>query len=279
MCWDSYTKGVPKMHEQHPYTQSPRSEFESARALQPIEFNQLSSEMAAIIERKFTPHPFSHGISRDNVEGVLREYLTMSAAFPYLQAGAHHRLISDHLARGEDIPESTELTGVVGSFLFWDELGGHAAVMEGGIAALPRILETERAHANMLRKDIEALLGKKLRQGYSRATRNYLSALEAGLGSPDPVERVAFMVAFEQHAGTMIEALWRSINAIFQPTDDLIYFETHVGGDDPAEAYHIAMTTRMIERIVDSSETARFLESFYEAYRLNIDWCASIKIR
>jgi hypothetical protein len=260
----------------HPQTIG-KNEPARARIREPVEFNWLSTQITSTIGRDFTPHPFSHGISGQNVESVLREYLTMSAAFPYIQAGAHHRLISDHLARGEDIAEATELTAAVGFFLCWDEVGGHQTVMEGGRAALPRILETERSHVNMLRGDIKTLLGKELRQGHSRFTRTYLAALEVGLGSPDPVQRVAFMVAFEQHAGTMIEALWRTLTDLFQSKERLIYFETHVGGDDPGEAYHVAMTSRMIERVVDEGEKKRFLEEFREAYALNFNWCSAIK--
>lgn len=55
------------------------------------------------------------------------------------------------------------------------------------------------------------------------------------------------MVAFETHAGQMIDALWKSISDLCHlDRDSLSYFRTHVGGADPAEPYHIKMTAESI---------------------------------
>ena len=75
----------------------------------------------------------------------------------------------------------------------------------------------------------------------------------------------------------MIDSLW---NYVVQRTginkDELKYFATHVGGDDPAEAYHVGMTTNMIANLVPTEDQERFVREFLNAYRINIEWCESI---
>ncbi|MEH1883018.1 hypothetical protein, partial [Nostoc sp.] len=68
-----------------------------------------------------------------------------------------------------------------------------------------------------------------------------------------------------------------SISAIFPlQKDSLFYFRTHVGGTDPAEPYHIQMTSRMIEKIVSENQIGDFLKAFENAYALNYFWCRDI---
>lgn len=239
--------------------------------------SRLFEKMSFIVESKYSPHPFSLGLTLKNIETVLRHYLTMSTAFPYIQAGVHHQLIADRLRHGEEVGEKLELTAAVASFLIWDEFGGHAKILSGGSAALPDVLDTQAFHANLFKNDVRRLLGKDIKPSFCRSTLTYLAALEAGLASFDAVERVAHMVAFERHAGVMIETLWNSLRSIYNEKEHLAYFETHVGGDDPAEPYHVAMTARMIDRVVEESEINHFLEAFDEAYGLSFNWCDTIK--
>ena len=236
--------------------------------------NNLTEKTDAIVESEFRNHPFETGISSENFERVIREYLAMSMGFPYLQAGSMARLFNYALENGLDIERDVAITSVVGAFLTWDETGGHATVQSKGNAGLPDILKTERFHSNLLREDIKTLTGKSLGPGFSQVTKNYLRKLGYGLSSIDPVTRVAYMVAFEKHAGLMIEALWESAAQLFKADkDDLVYFNTHVGGDDPAEEYHVRMTARMIQEVISETDAGRFVDFFREAYELNYEWC------
>jgi hypothetical protein len=230
-----------------------------------------------VVSKAFPEHPFSSGIDAANFERVVANYLTMSLAFPFLQAGAQLRLLLHYVENEIDITRDVEITAAVGAFLTWDEMGGHAVVQKHGNKGLPLILNTEQFHSNLLQKDIRALTGKSLAPAFDPVTKKYLRELEYGLSSIDPVTRVANMVAFETHAGRMISALWGSASLLFGANkEDLAYFRTHVGGDDPAEQYHIDMTSRMIEQIVHDEESERFLENFEDAYRMNLNWCAEI---
>lgn len=237
----------------------------------------ILARMNEAVIAQYAPHPFSHGVTRANVKELLGSFLAMSLAFPYLQAGAHHFLINDRIRRKSDVDAPLEATAVVAAFLTWDEFGGHAKILAKGMPGLVEILETHDFHANLLRDDIRALTGVEVAPNFSITTRAYLAALEDGLASIDPVDRIAHMVAFERHAGAMIEALWNSLRALFPSAGKLPYFETHVGGDDPAEAYHISMTALMIERGVDPGQDDRLVSAFEEAYKLHVDWCAAVK--
>ena len=85
------------------------------------------------------------------------------------------------------------------------------------------------------------------------------------------------MVAFEKHANQMINSLWNSLASIHGlEKNSLQYFETHVGGDDPAEAYHVRMTQRLVTSVVPKEEQDRFFSHFLDCYDLNYKWCAAI---
>lgn len=236
--------------------------------------------MASSIESitsSFGEHPFVNGVDAENLEVVLSHYLGMSIAFPYLQAGAIGRIFQTALQSNRDVDVEIEATSVVASFLVWDEFGGHAKVLSGGASALPEILKTQSFHANLLRNDIRTLLGQDAKPTFAEPTRAYLQTLYDGLSSDDALERVAHMVAFEQHAGQMIEALWASLKRTKQvPEESLSYFYTHVGGDDPAEVYHVEMTGKMLSKVICAAEWAGFLRCFESAFRLNWEWCKNI---
>jgi hypothetical protein len=86
------------------------------------------------------------------------------------------------------------------------------------------------------------------------------------------------MVAFEMHAGQMIETLWKAINAAYPEIkkESLDYFRTHVGGDDPQEEYHKLLTKRMTNSLIPVERQAEFLEHFRECYSMNFNWCYDI---
>lgn len=233
-----------------------------------------------LVQEDFDKHPLADGVTRRNAEVLLANYLAMSQAFPYIQAGSQSNLILDIMEKNLDVPSDIEMTSVVGNFISWDETGGHSIMMKTGIEGLSGILDTQKLfHSNLLKQDIMLILGKPIRPSYSKITKEYLKNLLKGFSSFDRLERLAYMVAFEYHAGQMIEALWNSLSAQFNiAMDELSYFKTHVGGNDPSEPYHIKMTCSMIESFVRSdSELDTFLQLFREAYSTNVRWCQKIK--
>jgi hypothetical protein len=234
--------------------------------------------LAAVIQERFPMHPFADEIDSNNFESLMRNYLAMSQAFPYIQAGAHKRLAFHYMDAGLDIPKDIEISAVVGAFLFWDETGGWKITQEEGVEGLLRLLETRSLfHSNLLKKDLKRIFGKDLKPAYTVVTRTYLTDLHDGLASLDPVTRCAFMASFETHAERMIESLWACVvKRTGIDKEELQYFSTHVGGDDPAEAYHVGMTTNMIANLVPSEDEERFIREFVNAYELHIEWCESI---
>lgn len=225
----------------------------------------------------FGPHPFAVEMSEDQVASLLPEYLAMSQAFPYLQAGSQRDLIFDAMNHNRDLARDIELTSVVGNFICWDETGGYGQILQGGKAALPDILVTENFHSNLFRKDASQLLGRAIRPNYSATTKQYLHSLYAGLSSKDPLVRCAYMVAFELHAADMIQSLWTTLVKTFKARpDDLEYFRSHVGGEDPAEKYHGEMTGRLIGELIPADRNNRFLDEFDRAYRLSLQWCRDL---
>lgn len=239
----------------------------------------ISKHIDDLIEAEFEIHPLSCGIDEGNVESVLAQYFAMSQAFPYLQAGAQKAQILAAMDSNQDMDELFELTAVVGNFLCWDETGGHAVVRHFGNQGLSKILDTRKTfHANMLRDDIRTLIGHDVRPEYYKSTQEYLRELPKGLESLNHIERCAHMVAFENHAGIMIDALWGSLAKLYSvPKDNLLYFKVHVGGSDPAEPYHIEMTERMVSEIVSDDSIDEFMNEFNNAYALNYNWCEAIK--
>lgn len=217
-------------------------------------------------------------MTRDNAELLLANYFAMSQAFPYLQAGAQRDVIHACIRDNHDVPASFEITSVVGNFLAWDETGGNYILRRFGVEGLPRILETGRNfHANHLRRDIQQLLGRDIKPEYSSRTGGYLLRLGEALGHADPQVRCATMVSFELHAAQMIGALWESLVGLYPvERDSLSYFRMHLGGADPAEPYHVAMTCEMITRLVPDHDRDGFERRFVQAYAMHVEWCADL---
>lgn len=237
----------------------------------------LDNALNDILESQFTIHPFAEIPDAADYESLFANYFAMSQAFPYLQAGSQKDLFFRLMENNEDVPEHIELTTVVGNFLCWDETGGLNPTVGGGLAALPYILETQRFHANILRKDGISLFGKEIKPDYSAVTKDYLMRLYASLASACPVTRVSAMIAFESHANQMISALWGSLAKRFDiDKNKLHYFYMHVGGDDPAEKYHVEMTRKLIQKTIPVAELPTFYEKFTHHYQLNSEWCRDV---
>lgn len=243
-----------------------------------LEILSTRQALAKLAAARFPTHPFERGISAQNLPALLQNYFAMSQAFPYLQAASQRNLIFDVIERNRDVPVETEITTAVANFLTWDEVGGHAAVCKQGDSKLTAVLQTRKFfHANLLRKDIEKILGRSYVPDYSPVTREYLLLLYEGLASLDHVRRCATMVAFELHAGRMIDALWNSIINIYPiEKESLQYFHAHVGGDDPAEEHHIEITNEMIRLLVPTRRSKQFGRLFVDSYQTNFEWCSDI---
>lgn len=223
-------------------------------------------------------HPFNQLHSRNQIINLFPHFLGISLAFPYIQAGSQLPLILESIKSNQDIPSHMEMTSVVGNFLCWDETGGQYIIEKFGKTGLQNILDTKKwFHSNLLRRDIEVLTGKPISPDFSEPTRSYILSLIEGLSNKDSVIRCAYMVAFEIHAHTIIESLWAGIKKYFEhDPSELIYFKAHVGGDDPAEAYHIEMVHKMLEQVVSKEEENKFQQHAMKALYESLDWSASI---
>ncbi|CAM2185762.1 hypothetical protein [Burkholderia cepacia] len=238
------------------------------------EINSLLIDLQAGLD----DHPFRHVSSRAALEKIFPHYLAMSQAFPYLQAGAQVNAVLEAIQSNRPVARDFEITSVVGNFLCWDETGGAYVIERYGKQGLQSILDTGKwFHASLLKTDIEALTGSNATPDFSAPTGPYLTKLLAGLGSQSALERCANMVAFELHANAMIDALWESTSRCYGvDRQGLTYFQCHVGGDDPAEAYHVEMTRRMIQLIVCEEDIPKFGERVAQAVSDNLSWCAAL---
>ena len=235
-------------------------------------------EFLSCAKEMLDKHPFNELNSEPQISLLLPYFLGLSMAFPYLQAGSQLKLVFDAIDKNIDISEHIEITSVVGNFLCWDETGGGYVIKKFGQSGLPKILDTkEWFHASLLRHDIERLTGKQAVPNFAEPSRSYLSSLHQGLSDNNPSVRCAYMVAFEVHAHAVIESLWRAICKNFDcKPDELAYFTFHIGGDDPAEVYHVEMVQKMVNKLIPSTEKKFFLANAIKALQENLNWCAKI---
>lgn len=240
--------------------------------------SQIKTGSAQLIENKFGTHPFANKVNESNVYSVMSNYIVMSQGFPCVQAGAIYKLFLSSMAQNVSLDKAAELTSAVAAFLVSDEFGVHDTVLHNGNKGLPKILNTEdQFHVNLLKRDTGLIFGDVILPDYSKITTAYLLSLCDGLANPNSVARVAAMVAFEKHASIMIDSLWTSLTSIFSLNkESLSYFRKHVGGDDPAETYHVEMTEKLITYVITKDQITAFLASFEEYYALNFNWCSDI---
>jgi hypothetical protein len=239
----------------------------------------IIEELSRRIGERFLDHPFRNGVDKDNFETVIADYLAMSIAFPFIQAGAIHETYKAALRAGGDTDKNAEITGAIGGFLVWDEMGGHKLTLERGNEGLLQLIATHKNyHSHWLREDIRTILGKGVQPHRSAATTRYLDELLDGLSDPRRNRNVAYMIGFECHAQEMITALWDAVCSSFDlPQDERLgYFYGHVGGDAPAEAVHVEMTRRMLAELVPADRRDEFIELCLEGYALNFHWCEAI---
>jgi hypothetical protein len=243
-----------------------------------LEVESLPARIDRLFWTEFPEHPFERRIEKEQFEPLLSNYLGMSKTFPYLQAGAARDLVMRCITCDVDVSEDEEVTLAVLAFLVADETAVNHTLLTTGLKGLSGILKTkETFHSALLSDDLRKILGHEVKPSFSPLTRDYLFRLYEGLASLSGVRRVATMVAFEAHAERMITGLWARIAETYQvDREELAYFRTHVGGDDPAETYHVAMTSAMIIKTIPQDRLNQFRSDLLVAYKLNFDWCAAI---
>ena len=242
----------------------------------------LLERLDEVIAAYFPVHPFQTGIHAANLPAVMNEYVAMSVAFPYIQAGAvyenYRRCVVAH-----GIPDdNAKITAAVGTFLAWDEFGGHHLVLKRGANGLSKLIDVDsHFHSALLLRDLEELLAAKPPTAQpGPITRTYLDRLHEGLSTSSENRNVAHMVAFERHAMAMIKALWTGLKRVFgiSAMDGLEYFEAHIGASTDGEAAHMRITESMIARLVPKGATNAFLEACIEAYAFNLRWCHDVLV-
>jgi hypothetical protein len=241
--------------------------------------NTLLEELDRRIAELFPGHPFDRNMNGENFERAIADFLAISIAFPYIQAGAIYENYRRTARSHGDTNRNVEITSAIGSFLVWDEFGGYLLSRKHGDEGLLHLTKTGgNFHSNLLRADIEKVLGKPIEPKWSAASDEYLNALLDGLSDERDSRNVACMIAFEKHAHVVIEAVWDAINRIFGiPKDSrLKYFYEHVGGDAPAEEFHIEMVQRMIGDLVPEQGREEFLAACIAEYAASIRWCEAI---
>lgn len=223
-------------------------------------------------------HPFKALKSQQSIVRLFPHFLALSVAFPYIQSGSQLPLIQNLIHTNTDVSVEHEILSVVGHFLCWDETGGANVLEFFGKPGLAKILETKKwFHANMLREDIFYITGKHVKPNFAEPTRGYLNQLINGFNHLNPIIRCAHMVAFEHHAGVIINSLWDGIVRQFEINpNQLKYFRIHVGDDDPAETYHAAMTKEMINYIVKPLDKQLFINTALEAIETHINWSKKV---
>jgi hypothetical protein len=239
--------------------------------------NHILDDLATDIDRLAPIHPFAEKIDMLHMEPLLANYLAMSMSFPYLQSGSCSDAIISSIKNGREMPAHFEKSSIVGAFLVWDELGGWHKTFKKGHAGLPNILDSKAVHANYLKADLEILFGHKVEMRFDKPTKEYLLEFYQALSSEIPIIRCAAMVTFELHAERMITSLWETVAQSF-PVEKhrLKYFDSHVGGDDPAEAYHVQMTKNLVDAVVEPNKIERFKAEALRLYFLHIQWCKNI---
>lgn len=240
--------------------------------------NTVHHQIEKLIADNYPQHPFEENIASENVEAILAQYLGLCQCAPYIIGGSNKDLFLNCVFSGRELDKKIEITTAISSFLALDETGSYVKLIEGGHEALPQILETSNYHSNILKRDLKLLFGKEVKPVQTDKHKYYFVQLADGLSSLDDLQRCACLVALEVHSEIMILTLWNSIMRVFPSVEKnkLLYFYLHVGGDNPAEKYHVAMTEKMIAEIVSSENMPIFMNYFKKFYEMNIGLCKDI---
>ncbi|AYQ31028.1 hypothetical protein [Runella sp. SP2] len=240
--------------------------------------SNIHSQIEHLINNEYNKHPFTAGIDKANVEGVLAEYLGLCLCAPYIIGGSSNELFLNCVFSGRPIDRKIEITTAVAAFLSFDETGNYNKVIAGGHEALLSLLDTSDFHSNMLRRDLKLLFGKDISPTHNSYLKYYFVQLSKGLSNIDDVQRCAALVALEVHSEIMILSLWDSVMQVFPEIErnKLEYFYLHVGGDNPAEKYHVAMTEQMINEVVGQDNLVTFFTHFKFYYEMNTKLCRDI---
>lgn len=237
----------------------------------------ILGRLDTLLAERFPAHPFDSDISRENFEAMIPQYVAMSTAFPYIQAGAMCACYESNLRRGIGIDDRLAVSTAVAAYVVWDEFGSIGSSSSDVMAEINILPDFDRKfHFALLTRDIEGLLGQKLGPCLpDTATTAYLAELKAGLSDPIDNECIIHMLAFERHAMAMISSLDRAVKRLFGTDQcyDLGYFDAHVGSVEAGEAIHVAMTGGMVARLIAPHEIERFLTRCADAYALNFNWC------
>ena len=152
---------------------------------------------------------------------------------------------------GRTIDHKIEITTAVSNFLSFDETGNYEKVKKHGDAALIEFTNSDNFHYNILKEDLRLLFKREIAPTVSPELISYFKVLGSGLSSLNDIQRCACLVALEVHSEVMIKSLWGSLLILFPDYSgsNLMYFYLHVGGENPAERYHVEMTENMIQRI------------------------------
>lgn len=242
--------------------------------------NELLECLDVVISERFPVHPFERGLNAANFAAVMNEFVAMSTAFPYIQAGAVYESYRRSMA-AHGIPNAnTKITAAVSAFLIWDEFGGNHLGVKSSANGVSRMIEVDSYfHSALLIRDVETLLGAPLPAAVpGPSTQAYLERLLENLAGPSGNRNVAHMVAFERHAMAMINALRAGMTGVFgaNAMEGLAYFDAHIGSSCVGEAIHVGLTESMISRLVTKDETARFLDTCVDAYAFNVRWCQDV---
>jgi len=228
------------------------------------------------VAARYLPHPFIERVTSANVSSVSRHFLAISLGFPYAISGAQLEVMQGFIGRNAAPDPLFECSAAVAIFLAWDEVGGNRAMLQHGMAGLQYIMNTqENFHGNLLKRDLEKILGEEVRPDFS-LTGGYLNQLREQFANADHVQRCAAFVAFERHAEYVITALWSRLSALYGlHKSEFPYFDVHIGDEDPGEFYHVVMTEALIEKLV-GDRLAEFLPAFERYFRTHIQWSTSI---
>lgn len=231
----------------------------------------IKQEMDTIVKR-YLPHPLNTQIRIDNAQQIAAHFLAISLGFPYAMAGSQRDLMDEFIERNAAPCPLVECTTAVANFLTWDEVGGHYAVLQSGVAGLLNILDTNtNFHGSMLKNDLTRIFNTTIHPEFS-ITGPYLRELCCQFAHSNNARRCAAFASFERHAEICISAFWQGINTL-SPLDkrDFKYFDIHIGDDDPAEFYHVQATEGLVEKL-GAHHPDEFLDAFETTFQRHVQW-------